>query len=55
MSEETREAPDDERAAAAGWYLETVEEEGRLRQVRIHRLPFRIGREIGRASCRERV
>jgi EAL domain-containing protein (putative c-di-GMP-specific phosphodiesterase class I) len=47
LSEETRELPDDERVAAAGWYLETVEEGGQLRQVRIHRLPFRIGRGRG--------
>jgi EAL domain-containing protein (putative c-di-GMP-specific phosphodiesterase class I) len=31
----------------AGWYLETVAEGGTLRRVRIHRLPFRIGRRLG--------
>jgi len=31
----------------AGWYLETVGEGGTLRRVRIHTLPFRIGRRHG--------
>jgi len=31
----------------AGWYLETVAEGGTLRRVRIHTLPFRIGRRHG--------
>jgi EAL domain-containing protein (putative c-di-GMP-specific phosphodiesterase class I) len=34
-------------AANAGWYLETVDEGGRLRRVRIHALPFRVGRRQG--------
>jgi len=34
-------------AAEAGWYLETVAEGGTLRRVRIHTLPFRIGRRHG--------
>jgi EAL domain-containing protein (putative c-di-GMP-specific phosphodiesterase class I) len=38
-----------ERAAgpAAGWYLETIGEGGVLRRVRIHALPFRVGRRQG--------
>ena len=31
----------------AGWYLESVAEGGTLRRVRIHTLPFRIGRRHG--------
>jgi EAL domain-containing protein (putative c-di-GMP-specific phosphodiesterase class I) len=31
----------------AGWYLETVAEDGSLRRVRIRALPFRIGRRHG--------
>jgi EAL domain-containing protein (putative c-di-GMP-specific phosphodiesterase class I) len=31
----------------SGWYLETVSEGGTLRRVRIHALPFRIGRRQG--------
>ena len=31
----------------AGWYLETVSEGGLLRRVRIHALPFRVGRRQG--------
>jgi EAL domain-containing protein (putative c-di-GMP-specific phosphodiesterase class I) len=30
-----------------GWYLETVDEDGALRRVRIHTLPFRVGRRQG--------
>ncbi len=33
--------------AAGGWYLETVSEGGTLRRVRIHALPFRVGRRQG--------
>jgi EAL domain-containing protein (putative c-di-GMP-specific phosphodiesterase class I) len=31
----------------AGWYLETLAEGGTLRRVRIHSLPFRVGRRHG--------
>lgn len=34
-------------AAATGWYLETLAEGGALQRVRIHTLPFRIGRRRG--------
>jgi len=34
-------------AGEAGWYLETLAEGGTLRRVRIHALPFRIGRRQG--------
>jgi EAL domain-containing protein (putative c-di-GMP-specific phosphodiesterase class I) len=33
--------------AEAGWYLETLAEGGTLRRVRIHSLPFRVGRRHG--------
>jgi EAL domain-containing protein (putative c-di-GMP-specific phosphodiesterase class I) len=33
--------------AEAGWYLETPAEGGTLRRVRIHTLPFRVGRRRG--------
>ena len=35
------------RVPHAGWYLETVSEGGTLRRVRIHALPFRVGRRHG--------
>jgi EAL domain-containing protein (putative c-di-GMP-specific phosphodiesterase class I) len=34
-------------APELGWYLETVGEGGHLRRVRIHSLPFRVGRRQG--------
>jgi EAL domain-containing protein (putative c-di-GMP-specific phosphodiesterase class I) len=34
-------------AAGAGWYLETLVEGGTLRRIRIHTLPFRVGRRHG--------
>ena len=47
MSEEPREAGAGPPIAEAGWYLETVAEGGTLRRVRIHTLPFRVGRRHG--------
>jgi len=34
-------------AAPGGWYLETLSDGGTLRRVRIHALPFRVGRRLG--------
>ena len=47
MSEEPRDAGAARRSREAGWYLETVAEGGTLRRVRIHALPFRVGRRHG--------
>jgi EAL domain-containing protein (putative c-di-GMP-specific phosphodiesterase class I) len=47
VSEEPREGGAGPSIVEAGWYLETVGEGGSLRRVRIHTLPFRIGRRHG--------
>jgi EAL domain-containing protein (putative c-di-GMP-specific phosphodiesterase class I) len=47
VSEEPRESGAGPSIAEAGWYLESVAEGGTLRRVRIHTLPFRIGRRHG--------
>ena len=47
MSEEPRGGDAGPPIVEAGWYLETVAEGGTLRRVRIHTLPFRIGRRHG--------
>jgi EAL domain-containing protein (putative c-di-GMP-specific phosphodiesterase class I) len=47
VSGEPRGGGGDPSIADAGWYLETVAEGGALRRIRIHTLPFRIGRRHG--------
>jgi len=47
VSGEGRPGGDGPGFAVAGWYLETVAEDGSLRRVRIHALPFRVGRRHG--------
>jgi EAL domain-containing protein (putative c-di-GMP-specific phosphodiesterase class I) len=44
VSDDREDAAASPAAVDAGWYLETVGEGGLLRQVRIHVLPFRVGR-----------
>jgi EAL domain-containing protein (putative c-di-GMP-specific phosphodiesterase class I) len=43
QTQESHEATD----AGGVWYLETMEEAGRLRRIAIHTLPFRVGRRRG--------
>ena len=47
MSDEARGGEGGPPIGEAGWYLETLAEGGTLRRVRIHSLPFRVGRRHG--------
>jgi hypothetical protein len=47
VSDEARDGEGGQPIGEAGWYLETVAEGGTLRRVRIHSLPFRVGRRHG--------